>query len=122
MKKILVVDDSAVFLEIIAEILSGNDFEVHTASNGSDGLKKAQILSPDLIIADLFMPDKDGFELIREYRKTSGKSRIIIMSGFGDANNNGTFLNMAIKMGADAAFSKPIDYSALLDRMHKLLG
>lgn len=122
LSKILIIDDAEAIRETMKEILEEYNFSVFTAENGIDGLKKAGQITPDIIISDLFMPEKDGFEVVKEYRNQSEDSGIIIISGFGVPDTNSAFLNMAKQMGADAVLSKPIDYTLLLDNINKLLA
>lgn len=104
------------------EMLEEHDFYVFTAENGIDGLKKAAQILPDIIISDLFMPEKDGFEVVKEFKSKSQNSSIIIMSGFGSPTVNSSFLKMAKQIGADAVISKPIDYSMLIENINQLLA
>ncbi len=122
LNKVLIIDDTLAIRETMKEILEEYDFNVFTAENGVDGLKKAEQILPDIIISDLFMPEKDGFEVVKEFRNKSIKSGIIIMSGFGSPSMNTSFLKMAKQIGADVVISKPIDYTLLLDNINKLLA
>jgi uncharacterized protein (TIGR02266 family) len=73
-KKILVADDTLFFRSMLEDLLLGAGFEVATASDGEEALKKIEGESPgfDLVILDLLMPKKSGFDVIREVRKDPG--------------------------------------------------
>ena len=68
--KILAVDDNWENRSVLVDLLSPLGFEIVEASNGREGLAKAQEFQPDAIITDLIMPEMDGFELIRRIRQS----------------------------------------------------
>ncbi|MDD3487411.1 MAG: response regulator [Candidatus Moranbacteria bacterium] len=68
-KKVCIVDDEANIREIYETALKKNGYEVVTASNGAEGLKTIIGQKPDLILADIMMPEMNGVEMIREIRK-----------------------------------------------------
>jgi CheY-like chemotaxis protein len=69
MSKLLIVDDEVAILEALTDILSVEGFEVATASNGAEGLKRAGEARPDLILLDLMMPVMDGQEMLRRLKE-----------------------------------------------------
>ena len=88
MKKILVVDDSPSISMLMKAELEENDFEVVTASDGSEGIKKAEEESPDLILLDVMMPGRDGFETLEDLKaqETTKQIPVIMLSGKGDTS------------------------------------
>ena len=65
-KKILIVDDDSFLLDMYALKFSQNNFEVHTAISGVQGLEKLKAaLNPDIILTDIIMPEMDGFEMLK---------------------------------------------------------
>lgn len=68
-KKILVVEDEAPLLRILADELAREGFAVSEAKNGEEGLKRAYETRPDLILLDIMMPKMDGMTMLRELRK-----------------------------------------------------
>lgn len=68
-KKILVVDDEKDLVDLVKIRLEANKYEVVTAYNGKEGIKKAKDDKPDLILLDIMMPEMDGFMVIKELRK-----------------------------------------------------
>ena len=79
--KILLVDDEPDILEFLSYNLVKEGYEVFTASDGAEGIKKAKIEKPDLILLDVMMPEMDGIEACAEIRcrrrkDNSGKKRI----------------------------------------------
>ena len=78
-KKILIADDEPDILEIISYNLKIEGYDVVTAKYGEDALQKAKISKPDLIILDVTMPKKDGFQVFSELRQNQLTSRIPIV-------------------------------------------
>jgi CheY-like chemotaxis protein len=69
MSKLLIVDDEVAILEALTDILSVEGYEVTTAANGAEGLKRATDERPDLILLDLMMPVMDGQEMLRRLKE-----------------------------------------------------
>jgi CheY-like chemotaxis protein len=67
--KLLIVDDEVAILEALTDILSVEGYEVATAANGAEGLKRASVERPDLILLDLMMPVMDGQEMLRRLKE-----------------------------------------------------
>jgi len=67
--KILVVDDSPALLELYDFTLSSEGYKVETAKDGVEGLKKVAEFKPDLVLLDILMPIKDGFDTLKELRQ-----------------------------------------------------
>ena len=78
-ERILVVDDEPDILDLVELTLSSKDFEVETATNGREGLEKAQTGHPDLVLLDLSMPDMDGFEVMENLRSDSRTSDVPVI-------------------------------------------
>jgi len=83
MKKILVVDDSKLYLTLIAGKLKESGFEPLQAKDGNEGLEIALKEKPDLIILDVVMPEMDGFAMLGELRKDDwgGNVPVVMLSG-----------------------------------------
>lgn len=89
-KKILIVEDEPVFLELLIEKFKAEDFEVVTATNGKEGLQMAEREHPDAIVTDLTMPIMDGVEFIRDLRAKDSWGKhvfVIILSNRGDMDS-----------------------------------
>ncbi len=83
MPRILLIDDDPIILEVIAEILGTNGYEVVTASSGESGVKKLESNHYDLILTDLVMPDVDGMEVLEHAEAKLPKTMCIILTGYG---------------------------------------
>ena len=118
MKKILVVDDEPVNIELVKEFLS-KEYEVHTATDGKEALAKAEEMSPDLVLLDVIMPEINGYEVCRQF-KSNAKTffiPIVMLTSLTDRNER----IKAIEAGADDFLSKPIDWIELGARVKSLL-
>jgi CheY-like chemotaxis protein len=83
-KKVLMIDDDPEFVDAISNLLDAKGYEVHTASNGKDGVAKAKAENPDIILLDVMMTTKnEGFNVARELHEDQNLSQtpIIIMTG-----------------------------------------
>ncbi len=79
MAKILVVDDSPALLELYEFTLSSEGHKVDTAKDGEEGMKKVKEFKPDLILLDILMPNKDGFQTLEELKKEKETSEIPVL-------------------------------------------
>jgi DNA-binding NarL/FixJ family response regulator len=94
---------------------------VTEAPDGRAGLELHAADPADLIVTDLFMPDFDGIETIRELRRAGRGVKVIVVSG-GDSTGRLSMLGDAKMLGADRAFSKPAKPEDLLKAIRELLG
>lgn len=67
---VLLVEDEQTLAMIIKDTLEGQNFIIHTAADGEEGLRKFFDLRPDVLVADVMMPRMDGFEMVRRIRQT----------------------------------------------------
>ena len=119
MQRILIADDEANILMLLDIMLRDLDVEVIRAENGEIALQKAKEFKPDLVITDVVMPKKNGFEVCRELRAISDFSQIpiIILSALGDEYNKIT----GFEEGANDYIIKPFNVEALKERVKALL-
>jgi PAS domain S-box-containing protein len=118
MKKILVVDDEPINVELLKELLS-EKYDVVTAADGKEALKKVKDISPDLILLDVIMPKMNGFEVCRQLKSDQKTMNIpiVMVTYLTDRNDR----IKAIKAGADDFLIKPIDQIELGARVKSLL-
>jgi PAS domain S-box-containing protein len=112
MKKILVIEDDAMILKNIASFLTEEGFEVITADDGIQGIQVALEFIPDLIISDISMPKKDGYEVCKTLQSVPATSTIPFI--FLTAKSQKDDLRLGMLSGADDYLTKPFDYSELL--------
>ena len=118
-KKILVVDDVAENRAVTVDMLSQLGFEMSEAVSGEDGLEKAQVLLPDLILMDLIMPGIDGLETTRGLRQLPMLKHVpIIMLSASAAQSD---QENSLLAGANVFLSKPVDFDSLLVQIAALL-
>ncbi len=118
-KNILVIDDDLDVLDWLNLFLrqNENDFKVFTASNGNQGLKIYRNHAIDLIITDVLMPDKDGFDLIFDLKKEDAKTPIILITG-----DKGFNAITPQTLGISAMLHKPFNEEMLLKEIEIALG
>jgi two-component system KDP operon response regulator KdpE len=114
--RILVVDDEVSILRYVGARLRKEGYDIVTASNGEEGLRKAEEENPVLVILDIMMPRMDGFEMCRRLREWS-EVPIIMLSAKGDENDKVKCLDL----GADDYITKPFGTEELLARVRAVL-
>ncbi len=120
MADILVIDDDGQIRGLLVRLLQLSGHSVAAAENGSVGLKILGNRNFDLVVTDIFMPEKEGFETIREIKKNYPWMKILAISG-GDAQGN-NFLSMAKPLGADGTLGKPFDNEEIISLVEILLA
>ncbi len=114
MPSILIIDDDGSLRNSLRRTLHKAGYTIMEASEGGQGLKEFERQPADLILLDMFMPDKDGLETIGEPRRMHLRIPIIAMSG-GGFKGTVDVLPIAKKMGARRTLVKPITREQLLD-------
>ncbi|MBO6605657.1 response regulator transcription factor [Psychroserpens sp.] len=117
--KILLVDDEPDILEIVGYNLSSQGYQISTAENGVDGVKKAKKEKPHLIILDVMMPEMDGIEACEQIRKVPELSDTIIT--FLTARGEDYSQMAGFEAGADDYITKPIKPKVLVSKVKALL-
>jgi CheY-like chemotaxis protein len=120
--RILVIDDNPDQCAVLQEFLNLDGFEATSAANGVIALRKLEEQYFDAIATDVFMPEKDGLELIAEVKRLYPRKPVVAISGFGRPASRRTadYLLVAQEVGADALLRKPFDpheLSAILRRL-----
>ncbi|MGD0795794.1 MAG: response regulator [Dehalococcoidales bacterium] len=128
---VLVVDDEKSLLLIAQRVLQKEGFDVITASDGADGLKKAQENLPDIIVLDIVMPEMNGYEVCRKLQgspETCGLPVIFLsVKGNVDEKKGATTqglleINEAFEHGAADFLNKPVTARELIDAIKKALS
>jgi DNA-binding response OmpR family regulator len=107
-KRILVVDDNEDLRTTIQALLQADGFEVSVAADGEAALLLHRAHPADVVVTDLFMPDKDGIETIIELKKLYPNVKIIAMSGWTSTQGS-DYLQVAREIGAAVTLQKPFD-------------
>jgi DNA-binding response OmpR family regulator len=119
--RILIIDDEAPIRRLLRIHLERAGYQVMDAPDGRAGLALHAADPADLVITDLFMPEVDGIETIRELRRVGRGVKVIVMSG-GDSTGRLSMLGDAKLLGADRAFSKPAKPEDVLKAIRELLA
>jgi DNA-binding response OmpR family regulator len=120
MARILLIDDDDLVRSALSRILVHYGHTVIEASDGDVGLKLFPKIDVDLVITDLIMPEKCGFEVIKDLRKYFSRVKLIVISGSARGSTK-NYLNMAMYLGADRVLEKPFVSEELNVMIEELL-
>lgn len=116
MSKILIIDDDEELCELVSEYLSVEGFETEAVHDGETGLQKALSNDYELAILDVMLPRKNGFDVLRELRKTS-KLPVLMLTAKGDDMER----IVGLEIGADDYLPKPFNPRELVARLRAVL-
>src|SRR5207245_2177529 len=116
-KRILVIEDEPQMLLGLRDNLELEGYEVVTAADGEDGLAKAISTAPDLVILDVTLPRKNGFEVCRELRARANPTPVVMLT----ARSQETEKVLGLELGADDYVTKPFSITELLARVRAVL-
>jgi len=114
---ILIIEDDHSILRGLEMNLSLEGYSLLTARDGSEGLRLAQQAAPDLIVLDIMLPKRDGFEVIREIRKGNADTPIVVLSARSEEADK----LLGLSLGADDYVTKPFSLPELLARIRSAL-
>lgn len=117
---VLVVDDDPEIVSMVSLRLSKRGYQVHTATDGNEALETAKRVRPALIVLDVMMPGRNGWEVARALKQdpVTEKTKIVMLTAIGKAVNEMT----SPLYGADAYVDKPFEFAALEQTIAKLLA
>jgi two-component system alkaline phosphatase synthesis response regulator PhoP len=118
--KVLIIEDDPATTRLVDYSLRHHGYQVITAANGLEGIRKALNESPDLIILDVMLPGLDGFEICHRLRKEPATSKIKILMFSAKAQDADRETGM--KVGADDYLTKPAAPAEIVARVEKLLA
>lgn len=119
MSRILLADDSPQALRLAEQILRPQGFEVVSVTDGAVALRRLSDVAPDLVIADVFLPTKNAFDVVRFVRAEPRHKHVGVIFAAGPADQFNE--QDARNAGADAILQKPFEASALLNAVHPLV-
>lgn len=115
-KTVLVVDDKANMRAMVRDYLTEENFHVIVAENGQQALFTARQEKPDLILLDIMMPQMDGYEFLRTYRKEQSTPIILITARLEETDKV-----LGLELGADDYITKPFGMRELVARIRAVL-
>jgi len=118
--RVIVIDDDTMLRDFLQRCLRKAGYEVITARNGVEGLCVMKDQKFDLVVSDIFMPDADGLEVLRQLRQFQNRIPLLMMSG-GSKNLPDDFLKIANALGATATLAKPFTAREFLDAVEKII-
>lgn len=119
-KKILIVDDEPNIVISLEFLMKKEGFDIAVASNGEEALAKVASFSPDLVLLDVMMPKKSGFEVCEALRADAAQSalKIIMLT----AKGRDTEVAKGMALGADAYVTKPFSTKDLVAQVKTILS
>ncbi len=119
-KTILVIEDEQHVRQLVSRLLEKNGYAVETAFDGLDGLRKLEELEPDLIIADVMMPNLDGLTFTKALKARRETRSIPLI--FLTAKSDPLSMIEGINVGAKYYITKPFQIEDVLSKVHKVLN
>jgi two-component system, OmpR family, response regulator CpxR len=116
MSKILIIDDDEELCELVSEYLTVEGFQTETANDGADGLREALENRHDLVILDVMLPRKNGFDVLRDLRQKSNVP-VLMLTARGDDTER----IVGLEIGADDYLAKPFNPRELAARLRAIL-
>src|SRR5688500_18100045 len=119
-KKILLADDSITIQKVVELTFSDGDYEVTAVNNGAKAVQKLAEMRPDIILSDIIMPEKNGYEVC-EYVKSHPEYRsipVILLTGTFEPFDP----DRAEKAGCDAVVTKPFESQSLIHKVEELIA
>ena len=111
--KVLLVEDEQTLAMIIKDTLEGQNFIIHTAADGEEGLRMFFDLRPDVLVADVMMPRMDGFEMVRHIRQTDKRTPVLFLTARSSIND----VVEGFELGANDYLKKPFGMAELIVRI-----
>jgi two-component system, chemotaxis family, CheB/CheR fusion protein len=113
--RILVIEDAQDIREVFTLLLRAEGADVESAANGREATELIAQQQFDVVLSDLGLPDIPGDVLIRELRSRSARgTRVLVVTGYGEP-----FLSRARQAGADVVFTKPVEWSRILEYLER---
>ena len=116
---VLVVEDDRSHADVLRYNLEQAGYEVTIAHDGMDGLRRAQLKVPDVVILDLMLPEIDGIEVCRRLRASAATQNVLVLMLTAKAEETDEVVGFAV--GADDYVTKPFKVKALLERIKALM-
>ena len=119
MARILIIEDDPDMRALLSEVITAAGHEVFVAADGQQGLQALQEKTPDLLITDIVMPEKDGFDVLLKLRSKKVRPKIIAISG---TPAQWMVLKSAEELGARKTLAKPFTQRELIELIGVVLA
>ncbi len=122
MKRVLVVEDDPLNVQVMTHFLRAHGYDTVVARNGVEGLEAFNTLDPDLVVADIQLPRKNGFEVCFDIKRTARGKRtpVLLMSAvYTDTDHAERY---SAELAAEAFLVKPFEMNTFLKRVRNLIG
>jgi CheY-like chemotaxis protein len=119
-KTLLLADDSVTIQKVVGISLANEDIDLVTVENGDDAVTRAQQVRPDIVLADIVMPGRNGYEVCRAIKSDPNLAQVpvLLLTGTFESFDS----ERARQVGADGHITKPFEAQALVDQVNQLLA
>jgi len=119
-KRVLLIEDEPNIIEAISFILSRDGFTVHTHEDGETAFAKVMATPPDMVILDVMLPGRSGFDILRDLRddERTAKLPILMLTARGQKKDR----DLAAELGADHFMTKPFSNTEIREHVRTVLG
>lgn len=114
MAKILIVEDDEFLADLMQDCLSANSHDVCAVGTGEDALKQLESETFAVVLLDWQLPDMEGLEVLKTYRKNHGRAKIVMLTGMRGRREDG------MESGADGFLTKPFKIDEVLNTVKQL--
>ncbi len=119
-KRVLLIEDEPNIIEAIRFVLSRAGYAVDTHSDGSSALEAIRAKSPDMVILDVMLPNRSGYDILRDLRESDGMAAlpVLMLTARGQKKDR----EMAERYGASRFMTKPFSNAEMVSTVTELLG
>ena len=119
-KRVLLIEDEPNIIEAISFVLSRDGFTVHTHEDGETAMDKLRSSQPDMIILDVMLPGRSGFDILRDIREDAQADElpVLMLTAKGQAKDR----ELALRLGANHFMTKPFSNREVRDYVSGVLG
>ncbi len=119
-RRVLLIEDEPNIIEAISFILTRNGWTVHTHADGQTAAERVRALPPDLVILDVMLPGRSGFEILRELREDAATAAlpVLMLTARGQPRDR----DLAMALGASHYMTKPFSNAEMLEQVRILTG
>jgi len=119
-KRVLLIEDEPNIIEAISFVLSRDGYTVHTHEDGETAMDKLRAATPDMVILDVMLPGKSGFDILRDMRDEAQTADlpVLMLTAKGQAKDR----ELALRLGADHFMTKPFSNREVREHVRNVLG